>query len=185
MTHGAVDGRREAQEGRRERGGSGPSGFRGFCAVAQGLFLRLPFPPRLRPHRPPSSPRRATKPRGRVLPCQTRPRRVYNSPAVAPGAAAVPALRPDWGRAPRTDRPSAAGPSHALAHTHAATHTRAHTPRLSPEGSRPSTCAPARTRAPPRAPRPARPLPLGPLTPRGRRHRQRERGGPTGSPWLT
>lgn len=157
--------------------GNPPSGKgRGVCS--------FPFrrgSPRALSWCPPPGPR-ATEPRGRILTCQTRPGRVYNSPALAPGAAASPALRWDpatlpapaaraltltLSRSTRAHTQTRALPlctrAHTLArchlHTRARTHKRTLPRSLSPTRA---TLTRARSHA-------------GPLTLQGRRHRRRER----------
>ena len=113
--------------------------------------------------------------RGRSLPCQPRPGRVYNSPARAPGAAA--SLRTAGSRAvlpaPRlTDSrltpPALARalpptpPLTARAHARSRAHTLARAPLTRPY-SRSGSARPAKARAP----------------------RARASRGPTASPWLT
>lgn len=124
---GGVDG-----EGIGRRWGAHPavrvSGVRSFARL--GAVAPGPFPGVL-----PLGPS-ATEPRGRILTCQTRPGRVYNSPALAPGAVASPALRWDSGRAPRARRQRSPGSKPArrrpLALARALTRARSHSHCLSP-----------------------------------------------------
>lgn len=131
VTRGVRDGgrRRPITRNQRRTGGwgappagrvSGVRSFSRFGAVAPGPF------PGVLPLGPP-----ATEPRGRILTCQTRPGRVYNSPALAPGAAASPALRWDSRRARRARRRTTPGSKPArLAPARTRTRTRAHTRAL-------------------------------------------------------
>lgn len=204
VTRGVRDGgrRRPITRNQRRTGGwgappagrvSGVRSFSRFGAVAPGPF------PGVLPLGPP-----ATEPRGRILTCQTRPGRVYNSPALAPGAAASPALRWDSRRARLAPaRTRTRTRAHTRAHTHIVFHhARSHSNTCSPtlhtrshSHSRARTCtrvlaltsALSRAQTPPRAPRAqALTLSLRPVYPAGAQAPPaRAPRGPTTFPWLT
>lgn len=162
VTRGVPGGAREAEPPQAARDGGRLTRGRG-----RGCPLFLLFPrgrPRAFGWCPPPGPR-ATEPRGRILTCQTRPGRVYNAPAVAPGAAASPALRRDSGLGTRSPRRAPESPAPARTRTRA--HTRSPALPLAHALTHPHSHTRSRARS-------------SPLTLQGRRPR-----GPPAFPWLT
>lgn len=161
---GVLDGARPGR-GRGARVGA-TRRFRRFRAVAPG-----PFPVVL--PRPPPAESRATAPRGRILTCQTRPRRVYSSRSGSTSRCFSRAAPGPRTRSPR-GRPRAPGTPHTPSRSRprARTHTAFRRSRSFP-------CAHTRTGAHTRAPRAlAGALPRVPLTLQGRGHRRGEREDP-------